>query len=59
MCAYMDFIKKEQDASGKKEFVYLTKLSSVDRKTLKKIGFKFKDEQIIDDIECEVWIKYI
>ena len=55
----MDFIKKEQDASGKKEFVYLTKLSSVDRKTLKKIGFKFKDEQIIDDIECEVWIKYI
>lgn len=55
----MNFVKRKEDTSNKKEYCYLKDVNDIDRKTLKKIGYKYKDEQIIDDIECEIWIRKI
>lgn len=53
----MQFVKKEQNSSGTIEYYFFKEISDVDRKMLKQMGFKFKDEQIVDDINCEVWAR--
>ncbi len=53
----MEFVERKQDAAGKKEYCYLKNVNNIDRKTLKKIGFKYKDDQVIHGIECEVWVR--
>ena len=55
----MEFVKKEQNESKTKEYDYLKNISDVDRKVLKKLGFKFKDEQVVDGVDCEIWVRQL
>ena len=54
----MNIVKKE--TKGNVEYVYFSKITKIDRKALKSIGFTEFDSNVkIDDIKCEVWMRTI
>ncbi len=54
----MEYVKKEQNSTHTMEFYYFKNISDVDRKMLKKMGFKYKDEQVVNNINCEIWARH-
>ena len=53
----MELLKKEKENT--QEYCYFANMKAIDKKALRKIGFKFMNNDKIDGKKCEVWIREV